>query len=64
MKGMLKQVFGWHAGPPAWGPAVIAGLTYEDYTGCRAYAGFTPDALDEHRRPYAKVDCRTKQPIG
>ena len=26
MKGMLKQVFGWHAGPPAWGPAVIAGL--------------------------------------
>ena len=45
-------------------PAVIAGLTYEDYTGCRAYAGFTPDALDEHRRPYAKVDCRTKQPIG
>lgn len=23
---MFRQLFGWHAGPPAWGPAVIAGL--------------------------------------
>lgn len=26
MKALLKQVFGWHAGPPAWGPAIVAGL--------------------------------------
>jgi hypothetical protein len=26
MKALLKQTFNWHAGPPAWGPAVIAGL--------------------------------------
>ncbi|MDG9924738.1 MULTISPECIES: FUSC family protein [unclassified Pseudomonas] len=26
MKELLKQAISWHAGPPAWGPAVIAGL--------------------------------------
>ncbi|WP_043307856.1 FUSC family protein [Pseudomonas sp. ML96] len=26
MREMIRQVFSWHAGPPAWGPAVIAGL--------------------------------------
>jgi len=26
LKGLFRQLFGWHAGPPAWGPAVIAGL--------------------------------------
>ena len=26
MKALLKQAISWHAGPPAWGPAVIAGL--------------------------------------
>lgn len=26
MKATLKQVLSWHAGPPAWGPAVVAGL--------------------------------------
>lgn len=26
MKAFLRQVFTWHAGPPAWGPAVVAGL--------------------------------------
>ncbi|MBC9250376.1 hypothetical protein A9179_08845 [Pseudomonas alcaligenes] len=26
MKTVLRQIVSWHAGPPAWGPAVIAGL--------------------------------------
>src|SRR3990167_5719205 len=26
MKHLLKQVFSWHAGPPAWGPAMVAGF--------------------------------------
>ncbi|OEO26935.1 hypothetical protein AX279_06065 [Pseudomonas sp. J237] len=26
MKAALQKVLGWHAGPPAWGPAIIAGL--------------------------------------
>jgi hypothetical protein len=26
MKTALKQAFSWHAGPPAWGPAIVAGL--------------------------------------
>ena len=26
MKATLRQVFSWHAGPPAWGPAIVAGL--------------------------------------
>ncbi|TBU95442.1 FUSC family protein [Phytopseudomonas dryadis] len=26
MKALLRQIFNWHAGPPAWGPAVVAGL--------------------------------------
>lgn len=26
MKQLLRQAFSWHAGPPAWGPAMVAGL--------------------------------------
>lgn len=26
MKALLRQAITWHAGPPAWGPAVVAGL--------------------------------------
>ncbi|MHA6494425.1 FUSC family protein [Pseudomonas borbori] len=26
MKAILKQAFSWHAGPPAWGPAIVAGF--------------------------------------
>jgi hypothetical protein len=26
MSNLLRQTFSWHAGPPAWGPAVVAGL--------------------------------------
>lgn len=26
MKQLLRQSFSWHPGPPAWGPAVVAGL--------------------------------------
>ncbi|HSC82756.1 MAG TPA: FUSC family protein [Pseudomonas sp.] len=26
MKTVLRQIIRWHAGPPAWGPAVVAGL--------------------------------------
>ncbi|OLU17478.1 MULTISPECIES: FUSC family protein [unclassified Pseudomonas] len=26
MRQVLRQLFSWHAGPPAWGPAVVAGL--------------------------------------
>jgi hypothetical protein len=26
MKRLFKQVFSWHAGPPAWGPAMVAGF--------------------------------------
>lgn len=26
MKALLREIFTWHAGPPAWGPAMVAGL--------------------------------------
>ncbi|MGE8498994.1 MAG: FUSC family protein [Pseudomonas sp.] len=26
MRTVLRQTFSWHAGPPAWGPAIVAGL--------------------------------------
>ena len=26
MNSLLRQTFGWHAGPPAWGPAMVAGF--------------------------------------
>lgn len=26
MKNLIRNSFTWHAGPPAWGPAVVAGL--------------------------------------
>ncbi len=26
MSSVLRQTFSWHAGPPAWGPAMVAGL--------------------------------------
>lgn len=35
------------------------------YTGCRAYGGkFPPNAIDKKGRPYTKIDCKTKLPIG
>lgn len=38
---------------------------YDGYTGCRAYGGgYVPNAIDEKGRPYTKIDCTTKQPIG
>ena len=36
---------------------------YDGYTGCRAYGGYPPNAIDEHGRPYTKIDCTTKVPI-
>lgn len=38
---------------------------YDGYTGCRAYGGnYAPNATDEQGRPYTKIDCTTKLPIG
>jgi micrococcal nuclease len=38
---------------------------YDGYTGCRAYGGkYPPNAIDEKGRPYTKIDCSTKRPIG
>ncbi|MGA8048321.1 MAG: thermonuclease family protein [Dermatophilaceae bacterium] len=38
---------------------------YDGYTGCRAYGGkYPPNAIDEQGRPYTKIDCSTKRPIG
>lgn len=37
---------------------------YDGYTGCRAYGGSVPNAVDERGRPYTKIDCTTKLPIG
>ncbi len=37
---------------------------YDGYTGCRAYGGHVPNAVDEQGRPYTKIDCSTKMPIG
>jgi micrococcal nuclease len=38
---------------------------YDGYTGCRAYGGgYVPNAIDEKGRPYTKIDCTTKLPIG
>lgn len=37
---------------------------YDGYTGCRAYGGYPPNAVDEKGRPYTKIDCDTKMPIG
>ncbi len=35
------------------------------YTGCRAYGGgYAPNAIDDKGRPYTKIDCTTKRPIG
>ncbi|NLJ54881.1 MAG: thermonuclease family protein [Intrasporangiaceae bacterium] len=35
------------------------------YTGCRAYGGKWPsNAIDEKGRPFTKIDCNTKRPIG
>ncbi|MGY1690391.1 thermonuclease family protein [Geodermatophilus sp. SYSU D01105] len=36
---------------------------YDGYTGCRAY-GPGGTSIDEKGRPYTKIDCTTKQPIG
>lgn len=36
---------------------------YDGYTGCRAY-GSGGTSVDEKGRPYTKIDCTTKQPIG
>lgn len=37
----------------------------DGYTGCRAYGGkYPPNAIDSKGRPYTKIDCITKRPIG
>lgn len=42
-----------------------SGGGYDGYTGCRAYGGgYIPNAIDEQGRPYTKIDCTTRTPIG
>lgn len=37
----------------------------DTYTGCRAYGGnYAFNSIDNQGRPYAKIDCTTKQQIG
>lgn len=45
---------------PAPAPAPV-----DTYTGCRAYGGnYAMTSMDEQGRPYAKIDCSTRQQIG
>lgn len=45
------------------GGGSTGGGGYDGYTGCRAY-GSGGTSIDEKGRPYMKIDCTTKQPIG
>lgn len=41
------------------------GAAIDTYTGCRAYGGnYALTSIDKKGRPYAKIDCTTKQQIG
>jgi len=42
-------------------PPAVGG--YDGYTGCRAY-GKGGTSVDEKGRPYTKIDCTTKLPLG
>ncbi|MDD9206529.1 thermonuclease family protein [Georgenia sp. 10Sc9-8] len=47
------------------GPSGSGSGGYDGYTGCRAYGGgYAPNATDEQGRPYTKIDCSSKAPIG
>lgn len=47
--------------PAAPQPAPVV----DTYTGCRAYNGnYALTSVDKKGRPYAKIDCTTKQQIG
>lgn len=46
-------------------PASDGGGGADGYTGCRAYGGnYILSNIDSKGRPYAKIDCTTKQQIG
>ncbi|MDO5029792.1 MAG: thermonuclease family protein [Corynebacterium sp.] len=46
-------------------PAPAPAAPVDTYTGCRAYGGnYAFNSIDNQGRPYAKIDCTTKQQIG
>lgn len=46
-------------------PAPAPAAPVDTYTGCRAYGGnYAFTSIDNQGRPYAKIDCTTKQQIG
>lgn len=51
--------------PAQQSPAPARTPSVDTYTGCRAYGGnYALTSVDKKGRPYAKIDCTTKQQIG